>query len=169
MAATLLVPAMGQAFAHHPDHKIQYNPRFPPVDSVYVIDLEGSSHLRATDVVKPISAHLEYKVTSVKTKGVPSVSLTLINGNVAVGDNTYSLNQGSAEIIPVNQIQLKQYSEDSLTVLTLLIKITEPLPLSTSDEPADIGPALRERTGTIQVLIDQWVIDDFTGNISRVE
>lgn len=165
----LLVPMFGQAFANDREKKIEYNPRFPPIGSVYVINLSGNAHIPTQGVSAPVSAYLELKVTNIKSGGVPIISLTLVNGSFTLGDETYSLTRGTTVIVPVNKVDIKEYSKDSLKVLTALAALTRPLPLSTSDATVDLVPAVHDKPANIQIRNQNWIIDHFTGNISRIK
>lgn len=165
----LLVPMFGQAFANDPGKKIEYNPKFPPLGSVYAVKLYGIANIPMQGISTPVSAYLELKVTNIKSWGVPTISLALINGNLALGDETYSLTRGTTLIVPVNSINMKESSEDGLKILTALAALTRPLPISTSDATVDLVPAVYNDPANIQIKTQNWFIDYFTGNISMIK
>lgn len=165
----LLVPMFGQAFANDREKKIEYNPRFPPIGSVYAVNLYGIANIPMQGVSAPVSAYLELKVTNIKSWGVPTISLTLTNGSFTLGDDTYSLTRGTTLIVPVNRIDMKESSEDGLKILTALAALTRPLPISTSDATVDLVPAVYIKPANIQIKTQNWFIDYFTGNISMIK
>ena len=163
-----IVPTFKEAFANDPNRKIIYNPAFPPVGSVYALNLSSKVHVPTTDLVENLSAYLELEVVSVKTRGIPGASLKIISGEVTIGDETHTLAYGSAVHVPVHKINMNGFSEDGLTILTVSASLARPLSLSIS-EAVELIPPDRERTGSFQIVQQYWVIGIFTGEISRIK
>ncbi|MFQ5941815.1 MAG: hypothetical protein ACE5KA_08990, partial [Nitrososphaerales archaeon] len=158
-----------QAYALHGKGSIPYSPRLPPLGAVYSVNISGDAHIPATTIVEPASVNLELVVSHVKSSGVPTVYLTLLNGSFTIGDETYPLSRGTTNISPVNAINIKESSEDSLNTVTAYAKLTERLPILTTEDPVKLVKAIENRPCEIQIRADIWVIDYFTGSISRIE
>jgi hypothetical protein len=163
-----IVPTFKEVFANDPNRKIEYNPVFPPVGSVYAVNLSGRVHVPTTDLVEHLSVYLELEVTSVKTKGIPGASLKIVSGEVRIGDETHTLAYGTAAHVPVHKININGYTEDGLTILTVSASLARPLSVSISDAVQLIPPD-RERTGSFQIVQQYWVLSVFTGEISRIK
>ncbi len=178
----MLVPSLEHAFAPHEkcfETKKSTNekftecnliqPRIPPIGSVYVINLSGVASLPTTGMVKPASVHLELNVTGVKTTGTKTVFLTVVKGDLKLGDDTYSLTKGSVSI-PRDRVNIKASTADGLKILTVLAALTDILPVSKSDEPVGLVPesAHDAKSADIKIALQKWFIDKFDGNISRI-
>jgi hypothetical protein len=165
--AAALVPVFDQAFANDPRKKAVYDPRIPPLGAVYALNIYGDGHIAGTDIFAPVSMNLEYEVIGVKTSGIPIVTLELVEGTLNIGDQNYTLVNGGSYIGPVHRVNVKDRTDDGLTTIIAYAAMVSPLPLSI-DKPVEVVPAIYHSPARIQVYLDYWVIDYFTGDITRI-
>jgi len=163
----LLAALMVQASASHTSREGNaFKAKIPPKGSVYAINVVGTAHLSGKVIKKPVSADMEFKVISTKSTGIPSVSLQLISGKFSLGNDVYVLNKGSTTIV-ANKVNIKVSSEDGLKILTVSATLAGSLPVSTSEDPVKLVPALARKSASIQVVVEKWILG-FGGNIDRI-
>ncbi|MFQ5969817.1 MAG: hypothetical protein ACE5J2_04925 [Nitrososphaerales archaeon] len=139
--------------------------RLPPTGSVYAINLVGAAHISGEEIFKRVSAEMDFKVVSVKSTGIPSVKLELTSGKFSLGDDVYVLSKGTATI-QSNKVNIEVSTKDGIKILTVFATLGGPLPISTSEGPVGLAPALHDKSANIQVVVEDWILD-FNGNISR--
>ncbi len=176
----MLVPSFEQAFAPHEkcfESKKSINekfaecnliqPKIPHIGSVYVVNVFGAGFIPTGNIIKPASAQLELNVTGVKTTNIKAVYLTLIKGNLTVGDDTYSLSTGSVTV-RAGYVNIKASSEDGMKILTVYATLVQSLPIAKSDKPVGLLHARAENSADIVIIADHWFLNNFKGNIGRM-
>jgi len=163
LLATLTVQASA---THKIEPENTFKPRFPPKGSLYAINILGTANIAGKSIVKPVSVDIELKVVSVKTRGVPSIFLELTAGKFSLGKDVYVLEKGTTTI-PGNKVNIKATSKDGTKILTVFATLGGPLPVSTSEDPVKLVPALARKSASIQVLLEKWILK-FGGNIDRI-
>jgi len=155
-----------QAWASHDRFQENtFQPRIPPVGSVYVIDIDGTAKIKSKGVSKLASADIELKVVSVKAKGIPTIHLVLKTGELSLGDNVYVLEKGSA-VIQKNKVILKVTSNDGKNILDVYATLAGSLPIKTTEKPVKIVPGQDRKSASIQIFTEKWTLD-FGGNMDR--
>lgn len=178
VSSMLLVPSFEQVFAYSAlTTPNRYESKPPPIGSVYVVNLSGSAHLLTKGVTIPVSAQLTLNVTKVTTvnancsdciyKSVSTVYLKLVSGDLKVGNAKFSLTSGSSTIIYTNT-KIKVSSSDGSITLTIFGSLTGSLPQSKSGKPVGLVHASGEKSADIKIKLDDWFLDRFGGNISKI-
>ena len=160
-----LALSLGQASARDPEKDRTTDFRIPELGTLYAIDLSGETSISTRETNQPVSAHMLLEVSSVKTFGVPNISLTLIEGYVTVGDETSPLSHGTSSISPVNKLNMKHFSEVGRSVLTVSADLLMPLPILEADSPVKLAPALTSRSAEIQINNEIWYFNYFSGDL----
>ncbi len=176
----MLVPSFEHAFAPHEkcfESKKSINekftecnliqPRIPHIGTVYVVNVLGTAFIPTGNIIKPVSVQLELNVTGFKTTNIKAVYLTLIKGDLKVGDDTYSLSTGSVTV-SAGYVNIKASSEDGMKSLTVFATLAESLPIKQSEKPVGLLHAKSERSVEIKIIGDSWVINNFKGHIGRM-
>lgn len=138
----------------------------PAQGSIYAIKVAGTAHIPGKNIIKPVSADMEFKVVRAKSTGIPSAYLELTSGKFSLGDHVYVLSKG-VTTLQVNKLNIKASTEDGIKTLTLLATLAEPLPVSTTEGPVDLAPAIHHKSADIRVGVEDWVLN-FGGSISRI-
>lgn len=167
IVAMVLAPSMGYMAANGVESKVPYVPRLPPVGSMYEVSISGKAMQQTTANVESFSADLRYNVSYVKDYDVPVIYLDLLDGSFELGDQEFELSRGSTTIVPVNTLKAKEYTFDDIQVLNVFAKVAEPLPLKTSETPADLLPSQESRSIELSIGTDTWILNYFFGTISR--
>ncbi len=162
---SLISVVVGQAYGGHFNQSNTYQVNVPPIGSVYVINVDGTTHVSGKGNSKPVSAQMEFKVVSTKTDGVPSFFLELISGNVSLGENIYELDKGITTI-QVNKVNVGASGNNDTTLVKLQATLVDHLPISTSDDPAKLAQGQDRRSANIQVGVENLIFD-FHGTIRR--
>ena len=160
-----LALSLGQASARDPEKDRTGDFRIPELGTLYAIDLNGETSISTRETNQPVSAYMLLEVSSVKTSGVPNISITLIEGYVTVGDETSPLSHGTSSIAPVNKLNMKHFSEVGRSVLTVFADLVRPLPISEADSPVKLIPSLNSRSAEIQINNEIWYFNYFSGDL----
>ncbi|MFQ5941046.1 MAG: hypothetical protein ACE5KA_05035 [Nitrososphaerales archaeon] len=145
-------------------------PTFTPVNipelgTLYVINFSGDANLLTTGVTAPVSVNLLLNVTGVKTSGVASASLELLDGTLEIGDDTYALSRGSTIFKPISSIDITGANKEVPVVLTAFASLQGKLPISPSDTPVSLVSGKESHSATVQIMADFYSIKYFTGNL----
>lgn len=157
--------SLGQASARDPEKDRGGEFKIPDLGTLYAIDLSGETSIPTRETNQPVSAHMLLEVSSVKTSGVPNISLTLIEGYVIVGGEKSPLSHGTSSIAPVNKLNMRHFSEVGRSVLTVSADLLMPLPISEADSPVKLAPALTSRSAEIQINNEIWYFNYFSGDL----
>lgn len=140
----------------------------PELGTLYVINFSGNANLLPGGISEAATVDLVMNVTSVKTSGVASISLELVNGKVTLGDDTYALTRGTTVFIPISRIDIEGVNKEVPLVLTAFASLRGRLPLSPSDEPVSLVSAKERQSATIQIKNDFFSVKHFTGNLNVI-
>ncbi|MFQ5969549.1 MAG: hypothetical protein ACE5J2_03520, partial [Nitrososphaerales archaeon] len=154
----------GQVVVEEPESELEPPRKISERASLYTINVVGRAHISGEDIFKPVSAEMEFEVVSIKSTGIPQINLALTSGKFSLGDDLYVLTKGSTTI-PANKVNIEASTADGMNILTVFATLAAPLPLSASQDPAGLVPAIHDKSADIRVGAEDWILD-FSGTLS---